>query len=598
MRSKRGFWLAFGLIATLSFASFMPSATVAAPGSRILDRIKDINPFKGYGVDPRKGRFVEKQVAIRTIPAPVTTAGALGFGALEQGDLQKARLNMPITEGLIATFLTELDSKWTYARYGKLKVYLIASGQYQAIARPDGSMTVALGMLNQAESDDELAFMFSHELMHIRLNHFARDQKVGQMRQIATQANALFTDAVAVSQMRVRSSGDNFNVYTEDQKKVASAASRAAAAKRQMDILLSVLVDTPWARRDEDEADVGGFDIAKMASYSPARVAPIAFGRMKADYDARAEMTKIAKAQLTESVGILSQETLKVLESGSGKISVETIFRESSANMLSNGFGVIVKFFEQKHRLPADRQKGLNNYINVAHGFTKPAPLKAELITKIKSTKEFKDGVIVVTALQKSMTARANGDGPAAVAAMATTRNTQFAAAPTVANESAMAFDAGGNFAAAEAQFILANKSPEQTLDGYSDYIDLLIKVGNYRKAFDVAKAGAVRYKDEKPFLPALLATSFRTGKKDLAATYMSKCMATENASIKNACLLAVTDPRYQKQYDALPAHTRALADSELEKKSSQASVAPGSTLLRALNGLIKGQTDDADTSE
>ena len=548
------------------------------------DKMKKVIPTRGFSVDGKRGKFLD-QIKDRDFTPPPPNAGPLGFGALDKGDLQKARLRMPQTEAAIAQMLARLDKGWAYARHGELKVYLIGSGGYQALARSDNSMTVTVGMLAQAESDDEVAFMFAHELSHIRMNHFARDQSMAKMRQVATQVNAIYSDSVKLSQMRVRTVGDKAQIYTEDEKKVQAAGFQAAANKERMDLLLTVLVDTPWSRKDEDEADAGGYDLAEVQGFSSDIGAVSAFRRMKADYDLKAAMGEALQSQLSSSLAVLGGEAGQILKTGGGQLSLQDQFKQARTNLFASGRDAAIKYFSQRHRSPEDRQKGIATYSQAAY---KPrfADAGATWLTATTSTKEFKDAKLIVRAVQDSQDARGRGEFPVAVAAITPALRTSFGTIPFVANEAGQAFDAAGDTVSAEKQFTIAHKHPDQTVDGYEAHLEMLLRLRRYARALEIAKAASARYGDERPFLPALVAASFRGGKKEDMAIYFQRCMATENESLKDQCTQALTDPAFQKQYDALPPHARALVDNQLRKATAQASV--GSGLLGTLGGMLK----------
>ncbi|WP_454760955.1 M48 family metalloprotease [Caulobacter segnis] len=566
--------------------SALALASPAVAAESLKDRMKKMVPTKGFSVDGKRGKFLD-QIKDRDFTPPPPTAGALGFGALDKGDLQKARLRMPQTEAAVAQMLAKLDGGWRYAKFGELKVYVIGSGGYQALARPDYSMTVTVGMLALADSDDEVAFMFAHELSHIRMNHFARDQSMAKMRQVATQVNSIYTDSVRLSQMRVRTVGDNTQLYTENQKKVDAAGLRAAANKQRMDLLLTTLVDTPWSRKDEDEADAGGYDLAETQTYSSAIGAPAAFGRMKADFDLKAALGEAMQSQLTTSLAVLGGEAGQILQNGGGQLSLQDQFKQAKVNLFASGRQAAINYFQQRHRSPEDRQKGIAAYSQAVYQPRLPIA-KTEWLTATRGTKEFKDAALIVRAVQDSQDARGKGEFAAAVAAMAPALKTSFGTVPFVANEAAQAFDSAGDSVNAEKQFMIAHKHPDQTVDGYQAHLDMLLRLRRYARVLEVAKAASLRYGDERPFLPDLVAASLRTGKKDETAVYLQKCMATENESLKDQCIHALTDPAFQKQYDALPPHSRALVDAQLQKTTAQASVSPSTGLLGTLGSMLK----------
>ena len=128
----------------------------------------------GYSVSGKPGPFV-KQVAGR----PGLGGGGRGGGSMgltdsvSLGRYQTARIRMPQTEAKVAALLTRIDAHWPYTRGQPLQVHILGVDYYNAYSLPDGSIVVAFGLLDQAQSDDEVAFVLAHELGHVRLGHFA-----------------------------------------------------------------------------------------------------------------------------------------------------------------------------------------------------------------------------------------------------------------------------------------------------------------------------------------------------------------------------------------------------------------------------------------
>ncbi|MBN9319291.1 MAG: M48 family metalloprotease [Caulobacterales bacterium] len=558
-------------------------ALIAAPAQAQLR-----NPFGGTAVDGRKGPFIQ-QIKTRTFSAPAAATGALGFGALEQGDIQRARLRSPAIEAQVLTLLKTLDARWPYARNGALKVYLVATDDYIAAAKPDGSMTVSIGLLDKAESDDEVAFLLAHELMHIRLNHFAREQSMATMRQLATRTARTYRQAVEISQLRARNIGNGVGVANEDDRRVRKAAAQAGAARRRMDLMLSLLVESPWARANEDEADAGGYDVAQLAGYSSEAGAAAAFRHMEADYDARRASAALVQSQLTDSLKILSDDMQKSQGLGGAASALRNQSRTIRTNLSNGLLGVGVKFFQQQHRSPETRVRGISGYSRAAYP---DAGLSPETRTKwlkgVQASKAFIDARTAVKAMAQAQAAAGEGEFDRAVRLMGPALRTVYANQPFVANESARIYAAAGAYAQAERAFTIAHKSPDQTLDGYQDHVQMLIDTGSLARAGAVIKEATARYKDERPFLPALITISLRTGQKEATSSYMQKCMATESAELKTACVFAMYDARSQKQYEALPPNTRAMADAELNKRSTESS-AGDTPLLGNVNNFLRG---------
>lgn len=115
---------------------------------------------------------------------------------------------------------------------------VVDSQEVNAFALPGGPTFFYTGLLNRMKTEDELAAVLCHELTHVRREHWAyqyRDQQ---------KANALFTLGALI----LRPSRDALNVAS---------------------LGLEVLIDLPFSRKHETEADMGGYDLMVAAGYNP-----------------------------------------------------------------------------------------------------------------------------------------------------------------------------------------------------------------------------------------------------------------------------------------------------------------------------------------
>ena len=184
----------------LAFACGAAVLAVAAPASAQLGRFL---PGRGYAVDGRDGPYLT-QVDPGEISQRIGTGPGLAFAAESgnQGAHRGQRLRMPQTEAAIAAIIAELDAPWPHDPRLPVQVHILASGFYAPMALPDGSVMVPLGLIAQAESDDELAYILGHELAHVRLGHFADDQGFREHRQTGQRLAEAYGMAATLYSMR------------------------------------------------------------------------------------------------------------------------------------------------------------------------------------------------------------------------------------------------------------------------------------------------------------------------------------------------------------------------------------------------------------
>ena len=454
---------------------------------------------------------------------------------MNQGELQAARLRMPETERKVAEMLARIEAQWPYAKTTPLKVQILGLPHYSAQSLPDGSVVVAFGLLDRAESDDEVAFVLAHELGHIRLNHFAKAARLQRQRQMASKLGQLYVTASAIK-AGVEAKSVDFNNRAADR-----AARQAAATTDLVRFATEVMIAPAWSRGQEDEADALGFDLSEGAPYAAETASARVFDTIQADEDNRestaAAMQNQAETQLkaaaTEgnvtrlmSGGMSGGDMKRGLLKGAGRIAL---------NVAATAQG------GPKHRTPEARKKGMADYTTEA--YPDGLPLRDETsawLKSVRASKEYQQARIAVAAVQGSMQARAAADYPKAAAEMARAQATSFKTAPMIINEAARLADDQGQTDKAELLFVSAHKSPDQTVDGYVDHVRMLYRVGRYDRARQVIAQAIPRFRnDDKPFLSLQVAMAYKQGRNAEGQQMLRRCADYGDDALKNDCMFA-----------------------------------------------------------
>lgn len=482
----------------------------------------------GYAVTGKKGPFV-KQVAGRAFNAGVGQGGAMGLAsdAVNLGRYQAARIRMPQTEGRIAALLDGLDARWPYAKGQPLQVHILGVDYYNAYSLPDGSIVIAFGLLENATSDDEVAFVLAHELGHVRLGHFAKQPPGSNRAQLAGTLAQLYT----VSQMLPANGGSS----------ALAAATQAGATNDLIHFLSNVMVEPEHTRAQEDEADCIGYDLSQAASYSADSASARVFDTIQADQQRHSEtinnLDSQLKSQLSQAItpsnaaSFLSGNSTDLrngLLMGAGRLALSAAASRGSEP-------------PPQHRPPEERKRGMAQYSSEA--YPAGAPLRDEQhgwLQAVRGAKEFTEGKAAVDAIAQAKRARANGLYPDARAAIQRARLTAFRNAPLVLNEAARLADDMGDSAGAEKLFVQANASPDQTVDGYVDHVRMLFRTRQNDRAIAVIREGIARFgNDEKPFISLEIAVARQAGRDAEAQEYLDRCSSFNNPALTKDCELA-----------------------------------------------------------
>jgi Zn-dependent protease with chaperone function len=527
----------------------------------------------GFSVSGKKGPFI-RQVAGRDLGG--SGAGAsmgLNDGAA-QGQFRAALLHMPQTEAAVADFISKLDQQWPYARTRPVKVFILGLDNYGAESMPDGSVVVPLGLIDQAQSDDELAFVLGHELGHIRLNHFARNAAQAQKKKDAGQFADIIIAGASVANAQGMG-GETLN-----------AALRNNAMNDAAHLFLQTLVAPDWSREEEDEADATGFDLSEGDAFAPDAAAAQVFDKLQADDDRRAALSDALAKGMQESMqSALNGSTVASIALSGGAGAGSTL----KQGLISGAGKGLVSWMasgsQARHRPPDQRKKGIADYSSDA--YPQGLPLRDEQhawLDRVRATAEYRQAKVAVEAVRASVEARTRNQPDAALSEIDKALHTAFRDSALVSDEAARAWADKGDFARSEQYFTVADASPDQTVEGYRDHARMLIRASRYDRASQVAAAGTSRFGgDDRPFLPALIAISFNGTDHAQGLAYLRRCALGDDAALRNECSLAATS-----QSSHLTAEEKAEADQAVQQASNSGDRQQKGNPLKALGGLGK----------
>jgi hypothetical protein len=451
---------------------------------------------------------------------------ALASDAVNLGQYQAARLRMPETEAKVAALLARLDGQWPYAKSQGVTVEILGVDYFNAYSLPDYSIVVAFGLLDEAQSDDEVAFVLGHELGHLRLGHFHAPAPAAKETLTSRTSQAILVDAA------LRGAGGGAG------SALADSAAKAGATNDLLHFLTGVSAEPGHTREQEDQADCIGYDLCLAAAFAADAASAKVFDSISADQQSRARFTDSLNAELKSELGrVLTPGAAASLLTGGG----------FSTGGLMMGAGRIAFAMAAnrppppQHRPPEERKRGLAQYS--ADAYPQGAPLideKTVWLTSVRGSAEFTQAKVAVGGVADAQKARAAGDYATATAAIGRASQTRFANAPLVLNEAARLRDNMGDTAGADALFVRAHASPDQTVDGYLDHVRMLYRVQQNDRAMQIIQQGVATFNnDDKPFLSLLIAVSLQAGRPDDAKRYLGECLMVGDEALASDCRLA-----------------------------------------------------------
>ncbi len=403
-------------------------------------------------------------------------------------------------------------------------VRILASPELSAICMPDGTIVVTVGLLEQIESEDELAFVLAHESSHAIYRHhasdwFARSQYYGVMN-----ATALDKTRAAAG---AGSAGLNTNI------------ARGIDVAQHFYTLSENVLAPQFKQGQEDQADALGLDLMVKAGYNPEGASTL-LGRLAQVEEATEKQAQQAESSKGWASGNgISGAVGNVVGALTGSI---TDIASVAISVFDTGVDTFAKE-SRTHRKASDRvdlvsQYQFREYRRLLPGNLKPLPwqtAKNGPLALVIAHYEDADRVADFAAGTSNQSGQTQTPAQAAAAVGRATHSptsdhayTQFAASRY--------YEMHHDGARAQAALNSAVKSPEPSWIAYSALIDDDIKRGDYTSAQAVMTNAVTRFEDSPVLLPKRIEILHHLGRQGEAENLLSQCDSYDIKELYTEC--------------------------------------------------------------
>jgi hypothetical protein len=384
-----------------------------------------------------------------------------------------------------------------------------------------------------------------------------------------------------ISHMRTSPSGQTLKV---DPAAAREQARTFARSERLRELVNAA--DPLFSREREDAADLVGFDIVLrdhkdaeagsdgilryLALIEPSREAEAA--RLSADIAAYVQETVSqsttpggppagAAASRSEPFNPFTMASAFPL---GGALDLDALKQKAAGLVWKGVERSLTSGWKAEHRPARDRNATLQKYRNEAYP-DYDAPVGAFALSKaMRTSREFMDALKILDARQASQKALADGDPKAALAALSGLERNTYAKTPCLQNQFSKVHQALGDLASADRTYAIADQSPEQTVDGFTDHVSLLVMMKRFDAASALISRAEARFGDHKPFLPSMvaMAAARKDGKAEVSA--FEECMDSQVETLRRACRAALLGPNGEAKLDHLSEEDRARMERKL----------------------------------
>jgi predicted Zn-dependent protease len=414
------------------------------------------------------------------------------------------------------------------------QVRILATPEFAGECTPDGTMIVTVGMLEQLESEDELAFVMGHELSHAIYRHEQRDWF--KKSQYYAVVNGVAVDTVA----------------SNTQASLGGAASNNIArgldvAQHLMKLSANVLMPQ-MAKGDEDAADALGFDLLVKAGYDSQ--APLAvMDKLAAQEAEAAAAAAAAQASARKNKPDEGGGFMKKIGGGLSMLGTIAAGGAPSSDQIADlaifAFDEAVDSMAEDattHHPAAERAELLSAYLFRSYRDAMPvaptplpwapdskSPLKPRLVALLGHYTDAENASAYVADHGQGNAAQA--DKQVARAISVPTDNhayTGFVAAEY--------YDGKGQAQQSEAVLARAAAGPEPSWEVYSRLVDVYIARNDYAKAQALMDQAVIRFEDSPVLLPKRIHVLKLQGRDGEAKALLPKCKSYDIDELTDRC--------------------------------------------------------------
>lgn len=408
-------------------------------------------------------------------------------------------------------------------------VRVLAAPEFSALCTPDGTIVITIGLLEQLDNEDELAFVLGHEVAHAIYRHHDKDWLKKSQYFAVINGAAVQNIADATSRLGVRGVG-NTNI------------GRGLDVAAHLSKLSANVLAPQMSQNQEDAADALGFDLMVRAGYDSGAALAVLDKLAEQEAEAAAAVREAKDAEhnnKTGGGGMLGNVLGALGSAASGNWADVAIFAFDTAvdNMSDEAVA---------HHPAPERLKLLASYQFKQYRDALPAtptPLPWAEGTKTKEG-------LALTALLAHYAAAENAaayiaDSSQGSADSARSEVTRSSTAPTAdhAYTQFVAFeyyDRDGQKQLSEAALQRAANGPEASWEIYSRLIDVHVTRNDWVGALKLMDQAVIRFENSPVLLPKHIQLLVGAGNRGAAQDLMPRCKSYGIDELTDACKKAL----------------------------------------------------------
>lgn len=420
-----------------------------------------------------------------------------------------------------------------------VEIFISPDPTNAAEATIDNQIVVTLGLLRGAATEDEIAFVLAHEIAHVLLRHIeTREAGIDTQKGVVQLAAQMTGFGVQAGNSELVRSGSGYAVRTRLTQTARTTLVATAAANALLAALSDEVADPGWSRTQEDEADLLGLDLMRLAR--PPYNTTVAQRVMQTI--AASDRERVAEA--ADLRGMVSGGIAEVSRSGparsrqEGTRSIADLLTQA-APMIESAIGAALA--EATHRHADAEMRGERRLAAYAQAMADddtvppdPAPSPFRQGRLGADLARIAEGRATVA---EGARALSRGDVAGAEARLARGAGTAQQGAPAdFLRARAGVHRARGNTAAAAAELTRATRLPSAPAAAFLSLAELRMELGDLAGAHGALGDGERRFGSPALFLPHRVSLYRLEGRSGEMQQALARCRAIGDRRLGDLC--------------------------------------------------------------
>ncbi|KXF82284.1 M48 family metalloprotease [Enterovibrio coralii] len=338
-----------------------------------------LTTLTGSTYESFEGKFIEHEtnkdnealattsVAPETKETDVKDPNIASIRAASDKDLMRN----PYAHKYLNKILNRIVDAWDQELETPVYLSITTDRSYTASASNDTVM-VSLGVLADAESEDEIAFIIAHELSHILLEHNETNEYFAKQKALVSKAANVAMVTASFQDVNTTKTANGIKVNMVTSEETAGQVGDIYRAGLTINRLSRDVISSSMSRSHEDEADLMAIDLISRAGYSPAAYQVVMQRMASSQTFNKAQLA--AKKQEMQSFVSLASEANKKISGLNTESLIYMAANEASTRLLQS--------FAERHNSPEEREIDLAHYVKREYRKERKKPLDVKSLNK------------------------------------------------------------------------------------------------------------------------------------------------------------------------------------------------------------------------